>query len=56
MEINAQHVMGTSLTANATLAIPVLGDLIPLPLETGALVLRFRPYDDKPRSLCAGLW
>ncbi len=48
VEINAQHVMGTSLTANATLAIPILGDLIPLPLETGALVLRFRPYDDKP--------
>ena len=48
VEINAQHVMGTSLTANATLAIPVLGDLIPLPLETGALVLRFRPYDDMP--------
>lgn len=46
VEINAQHVMGTSLIANATLAIPILGDLIPLPLETGALVLRFRPYDD----------
>lgn len=48
VEINAQHVMGTSLVANANLAIPVLGDLIPLPLETGALVLRFRPYDDMP--------
>lgn len=43
VEVNAQHVMGSSLTLEAT-----VGGLIPVALETGALVLRFSPYDDAP--------
>ncbi len=54
VEANAQHVMGTSLTATTTLEIPLVGNLIPVPLETGAIVLRFRPFDDMPAQPLRG--